>query len=93
MRRLMTGLGIRAPANIFNPNPYDPVVGYAPALTGATSSGKTNTVGAVRIRHPRPGGEMAGERRRPGGALRDGLPVRRCGRSRDDELGELGCAS
>jgi catecholate siderophore receptor len=42
---VLTGLGTRAPADIFNPNPHDPVTGYAPALTGASTSGKTNTVG------------------------------------------------
>jgi len=42
---LMTGLGVRTPANIYNPNPFDPVSGYAPALTSAFSTGKTNTVG------------------------------------------------
>jgi catecholate siderophore receptor len=40
----LTGLGTRAPVNIFNPNPRDPVVGYAPAHTGAFSNGDTNTV-------------------------------------------------
>ena len=40
----LTGLGTRAPVNIFNPNPRDPVIGYAPAHTGAFSNGDTNTV-------------------------------------------------
>ena len=42
---VIAGLGIREPANLFNPNPYDPVTGYAPARTGASTSGRTNTVG------------------------------------------------
>ncbi len=79
----MTGLGVRTPANIFNPNPHDPVSGYAPALSGATSSGKTNTIGLFAFDTLDLGAEMAGERRRPGGALRDALPVPRCGRSHD----------
>ena len=40
----LTGLGSRAPVNIFNPNPRDPVIGFAPAHTGAFSNGDTNTV-------------------------------------------------
>jgi len=37
------GVGTRAPVDIFNPNPYDPVLGYAVARTGAFSRGRTNT--------------------------------------------------
>ena len=40
----LTGLGTRAPVNIFNPNPRDPVMGFAPAHTGAFSRGNTSTV-------------------------------------------------
>jgi catecholate siderophore receptor len=40
----LTGLGTRAPVNIFNPNPRDPVLGFAPARTGAFSRGDTSTV-------------------------------------------------
>ena len=40
----LTGLGTRAPVNIFSPNPRDPVVGYAPTRTGASSEGSTNTI-------------------------------------------------
>jgi catecholate siderophore receptor len=40
----LTGLGTRAPVSIFSPNPRDPVVGYAPARTGASSEGSTNTL-------------------------------------------------
>ena len=42
---VIAGLGTRAPADIFTPNPLDPVLGYAPAHTGASTTGKTNTVG------------------------------------------------
>ena len=40
----LTGLGTRAPVDIFNPNPLDPVVGFAPARTGAFSRGDLATV-------------------------------------------------
>jgi catecholate siderophore receptor len=42
----LTGLGTRAPANIFNPNPHDPVLGYAPTRSGALTEGRTHTVAA-----------------------------------------------
>ena len=42
---VLTGLGTRAPADIFVPNPFDPVLGYGPAHTGASTTGKTTTVG------------------------------------------------
>jgi catecholate siderophore receptor len=41
----LTGLGTRAPIDIFNPNPNDPVLGFAPARTGASSTGRSNTIG------------------------------------------------
>jgi catecholate siderophore receptor len=40
----LTGLGTRAPVNVFNPNPRDPVIGFAPARTGAFSRGDSSTV-------------------------------------------------
>jgi catecholate siderophore receptor len=40
----LTGLGTRAPADIFKPNPLDPVIGFAPARTGAFSRGEATTV-------------------------------------------------
>jgi catecholate siderophore receptor len=42
----LTGLGVREPlaVSINDPNPFDPVSGYAPTRTGAYSRGKTNTV-------------------------------------------------
>jgi catecholate siderophore receptor len=40
----LTGLGTRAPVDIFNPNPRDPVTGFAPARTGAFSRGDSATV-------------------------------------------------
>ncbi|MEO7495651.1 MAG: catecholate siderophore receptor Fiu, partial [Massilia sp.] len=42
------GLGATNPAtaSLYNPNPNDALVGYNPALTGASSNGKTNTVAA-----------------------------------------------
>lgn len=42
----LTGLGTRAPADVFRPNPYEAVTGYAPARTLAGSKGETTTVGA-----------------------------------------------
>ena len=40
----LTGLGTRAPANIYTPNPRDPITGYAPARSGAFSEGSTDTI-------------------------------------------------
>ncbi|HEU4690588.1 MAG TPA: TonB-dependent siderophore receptor [Vicinamibacterales bacterium] len=40
----LTGLGTRAPADIFNPNISDPVTGFAPVRSGAFTDGNTNTV-------------------------------------------------
>jgi catecholate siderophore receptor len=40
----LTGLGTRAPVDIFNPNPNDLVTGFAPARTGASSAGDSNTI-------------------------------------------------
>ncbi|HXH25185.1 MAG TPA: TonB-dependent receptor, partial [Vicinamibacterales bacterium] len=40
----LTGLGTRAPVDIFRPNPWDPVIGYAPARSGAYTRGETTTV-------------------------------------------------
>lgn len=39
-----TGAGTAPPANIYNPNPRDPVTGFAPARTGAFTDGETTTV-------------------------------------------------
>ena len=39
----LTGLGTRAPVDIFNPNPHDPVIGYAPRARGAFSRRATRT--------------------------------------------------
>jgi catecholate siderophore receptor len=41
----LTGVGTRAPADIFAPNPHDPVAGYAPAPSGASTTGRTSTIG------------------------------------------------
>ncbi len=41
----LTGLGIRAPVNIFAPNPNDVVTGFAPARTAAFNKGRSTTVG------------------------------------------------
>ncbi len=43
--RGLTGLGTRAPVNIYSPNPLDPVLGYAPTRSLAWSRGETATVG------------------------------------------------
>jgi catecholate siderophore receptor len=40
----LTGLGTRAPVDIFNPNPRDPIMGYAPSRTLGFSRGDTSTV-------------------------------------------------
>ena len=40
----LTGLGTRAPADVFSPNINDPVTGFAPVLSGAYTDGNTNTV-------------------------------------------------
>jgi catecholate siderophore receptor len=37
------GVGTRAPVDIYNPNPADPITGYAVARTGAFTDGHTNT--------------------------------------------------
>jgi catecholate siderophore receptor len=42
----LTGLGTRNPVDIFNPDPNEPIAGFAPARTLAESTGGTTTVGA-----------------------------------------------
>ena len=42
----LAGLGTRAPVDLFAPNPYDPVTGYAPQRTLAFSKGRTGTTAA-----------------------------------------------
>ena len=39
----LAGLGTRAPFSIYNPNPNDPLTGFAPARTGAYTDGLTDT--------------------------------------------------
>jgi catecholate siderophore receptor len=39
-----TGAGTAPPADIYHPNPHDPVAGFAPARTGAFTDGETTTV-------------------------------------------------
>ncbi|HKU13177.1 MAG TPA: TonB-dependent siderophore receptor [Steroidobacteraceae bacterium] len=39
-----TGAGTAPPANLYHPNPHDPVTDYAPARTGAFTRGETTTV-------------------------------------------------
>ena len=41
----MIGIGTRAPASIYDPNPFDPVTGFAPERGLAYTRGQTNTVG------------------------------------------------
>ena len=41
---MLTGMGTRAPVDIFHPNPRDPIIGYAPARTLAFSRGDSSTV-------------------------------------------------
>jgi catecholate siderophore receptor len=40
----LTGLGTRAPVNIYSPDPNDPVTGFAPTWSGAFTDGNTGTV-------------------------------------------------
>jgi catecholate siderophore receptor len=40
----LTGLGTRNPVDIYNPNPHEPVTGFAPARNGAFNRGRTNTI-------------------------------------------------
>ena len=39
----VTGLGTRAPVNVYTPDPNDPVTGFAPVRSGAYTDGNTNT--------------------------------------------------
>jgi catecholate siderophore receptor len=41
----LTGLGAREPVSIYDPNPFAPVIDYAPQRSLAYSRGRTNTVG------------------------------------------------
>ena len=41
----LVGVGTRNPVSIYDPNPFDPVAGYAPQRGSAFSRGKTSTVG------------------------------------------------
>ena len=41
----LVGIGTRAPASIYDPNPFDPVAGYAPTRGLAYTRGETKTVG------------------------------------------------
>ena len=41
----LTGVGTRAPVDIYHPNPLDPLVGYAPTRSLAWSRGETETMG------------------------------------------------
>jgi catecholate siderophore receptor len=40
------GVGTRAPADVFHPNPNEPVIGFAPKQSGAFTDGNTNTASA-----------------------------------------------
>jgi catecholate siderophore receptor len=42
----LTGLGTRAPVDVYSPNPNDPITGFAPVRSGAFSDGSTSTVSA-----------------------------------------------
>jgi catecholate siderophore receptor len=42
----LTGLGTRAPVNVYHPNALDPILNYAPVRSLALSRGDTTTVGA-----------------------------------------------
>jgi catecholate siderophore receptor len=41
----LTGVGTRAPVDIFHPDPNDPITGFAPARTLAASTGRADTIG------------------------------------------------
>ena len=41
-----TGAGTAPPADLYNPNPHDPITGFAPARTGAFTEGETTTIAA-----------------------------------------------
>ena len=41
-----TGAGTAPLADLYNPNPHDPITGFAPARTGAVTEGETTTVAA-----------------------------------------------
>ncbi len=41
-----TGAGTAPPTSIYDPNPFDPVTGFAPARTGAFTEGETKTFAA-----------------------------------------------
>jgi catecholate siderophore receptor len=40
----LIGVGTRPPVDIFNPNPFDPVAGYAVTRSGASSDGVSDTI-------------------------------------------------
>jgi catecholate siderophore receptor len=40
----MTGGGTRAPESIYAPNPFAPIIGFAPVPSGATTDGTTRTI-------------------------------------------------
>jgi catecholate siderophore receptor len=42
---VLGGLGTRPSVDIYSPNPFEPVAGYAPIRTGASTTGRTNTIG------------------------------------------------
>ena len=46
----LTGLGTRAPVDIFHPNPLDPVTGFAPARTLRVQQGRLEHDRDLRIR-------------------------------------------
>jgi catecholate siderophore receptor len=42
---VLGGLGTRPPVDIYSPNPFEPLTAFAPTRTGATTTGRTNTIG------------------------------------------------
>jgi catecholate siderophore receptor len=40
----LSGLGTRNPVNVYSPNPYDPVTGFAPMRSAAFNKGRTSTI-------------------------------------------------
>jgi catecholate siderophore receptor len=75
----------RGPGRHLPPNPLDPVLGYAPTRSLASSRGETATVGLFAF-DTVDLGRGGSVRRRAGGALRHRLPQRRRGRRDDREL-------
>ena len=74
----LAGMGTRPPASIYAPNPSDPIADYDVQRTLAFSEGRTETAALYAVRHRRPLGALAAERRHSMGALRHQVPRGQC---------------